>query len=209
MKRIYEIVFRNFHYKLLAFLFAVLLWFLATNKEIVETTIEVPFKPVSTGNYKIADYQPKSLKIKVEGYRKDIITLENIKEVKVLVPSKVEESGWITVKLDKNSISLPVESVKIKKVHPKKITVKIEKLYKKVVPIELNAVGIPRKAKINIVPNYAVLLLPEELKETVFNVKTERIDLTGVKLPAVLVLRIDTYYKAEPKRVRVTIEEGK
>jgi len=207
MKKLYNLITNNFQYKLLAVVFSILLWFLATNKEIVDTTITVNYKPVPKGNYKVVDYSPRKITLRIEGYRKDILSLEGLKEVKLILPPNIEGSGWKTIRIRKDNIQLPVESVKLKKVSPKMIKVKIEKLYRKIVPVVLNAEDIPKGAKVKIDPNYAVVLLPEDKKDFVFEVKTERIDLKGVKLPATFVLKLKTVYSVEPKEVKITLEE--
>jgi len=208
MKRAYKLFTENVHYKLLAIVFALLLWFLATNKEIAETVLTVKYTPVPGGDYEVVDYSPKRLNLKVEGYRRDILQLKEEGKVKVLLPGELpKENGWVLLKLKKEFLKLPV-SVKVKKVEPKKIRVKVEKLVRKAVPVEPQLSGLKRKVKVVVVPNYAVIALPEELSEAEISVKTETVDVSEVKLPAEIEVKLKSKYRVEPKTVKIILEEG-
>jgi YbbR domain-containing protein len=205
----YRALFSNLHYKILSLLFAVLLWLLAANKETAEVTVKVHYSPESFGNYKIIDYKPKELKIKVEGYRKDLLRVENLKQISLLLPKELPKNeGWIEVKVKKNSLILPVESVKVKSVRPKTIKIRIEKIVKKVVPIKVNLTGIPPNAVVREEPNYAVVSIPAETAGEISSVETENLDLSNVKLPATVVVKIKSHFKVEPEKVKITVEEG-
>ena len=208
MKRVYSLITENIHYKLLAIVFALLLWFLATNKEIAETVLTVKYTPVPGGDYEIVDYSPKKLKLKVEGYRRDILQLKEEGRVKVVLPGELpRENGWVLLKLRREFIKLPV-SVKVKGVEPKKVRIKVEKLVRKAVPVEPQLSGVKSGTKVVVIPNYAVISLPEELSEAEISVKTETVDVSGVKLPAEIEVKLKSNYRVEPKTVKIILEEG-
>ncbi len=209
MKNAYKLITENIHYKLLALVFAVLLWFLATNKEITEAVITVKYVPVSSGDYQVVDYTPKKLKIKVEGYRKEIIQLKEEGKVRIILPpAPAEENGWLTFKVKKEMVKLPFTTLKLKSVEPKRIKVKLEKLIRKAVPVEADLVGLKKGVSVRVVPNYAVVSLPEELSGAVISVKTESVDVSDVKLPAVLEVKLRSNYRVEPNRVEIILEAG-
>ncbi len=210
MNKIYGIFVENLHYKLLALIFSILLWFLATNKEISEVILIVKYVPVSTGNYKVVDFEPKKLKLKIEGYRKELIQLNDMKTpIKIYLPQDIPvENGWVSLELRKSQIKLPAETVKVKEIKPDKIKIKIEKLIKKAVPIRPNVLGLKKGIKIEIIPNYAVVLLPEELLNTKLTVQTEKVDVTNVQLPAYLVVKLKSKYRVEPNKVEVILKNG-
>ncbi len=209
MKNAYKLITENIHYKLLALVFAVLLWFLATNKEITEAVITVKYVPVSSGDYQVVDYTPKKLKIKVEGYRKEIIQLKEEGKVRIILPpAPAEENGWLTFKVKKEMVKLPFTTLKLKSVEPKRIKVKLEKLIRKAVPVEAELVGLKKGVSVRVVPNYAVVSLPEELSGAVISVKTESVDVSDVKLPAVLEVKLRSNYRVEPNRVEIILEAG-
>lgn len=208
MRKVYKIVTTNFHYKILAIVFAILLWFLATNKETTEAILVLKYKPVSTGDYKIVDYKPKFLKLKVEGYRKEILRLKEEGKIKVVLPSDIPKTKeWISINLTKQMIVLPNSALNLKDFEPKKIEVKLEKLIKKAVPIKPELLGLMSGVRIRVIPNYAVVSLPEDTAGCVISVRTEKVDVSEVKLPAVLEVKLKSSYRVEPKKVEIFLEE--
>ena len=208
MKNVYKLIIDNIHYKLLALIFAVLLWFLATNKEITEAVITVKYSPVISGDYQVVDYAPKKLKLKVEGYRKEIVQLKEEGKVRIILPPvPAEKNGWFTFKVKKEMVKLPFTTLKLKSVEPKRIKVKLEKLIRKAVPVEAELVGLKKGVSVRVVPNYAVVSLPEELSGAVISVRTESVDVSDVKLPAEIEVRLKSNYRVEPKTVKIILEE--
>ena len=205
--KFYKLITHNFHYKVLAFIFALLLWFLATNKETTEAILTVKYTPVSTGDYKVTDYFPKTLKIKVEGYRKEILRLKEEGKVKVYLPSSIPKSkGWIKLNLTRDMIKLPFSTINLKNFEPQSIKVKVEKLIKKAVPIKVELSGLKEGISVKVVPNYAVVSLPENTAGCIIHVRTEKVDVSDVKLPAVLEVKLKSNYRVEPKRVEIFLE---
>ncbi|RUM44472.1 MAG: hypothetical protein DSY35_02060 [Desulfurobacterium sp.] len=211
MKRLLDVLFYRFHYKVLAFIFAILLWLLAVNREISEVELPLRIQPIPTGNYRIVDYYPKVVTILLEGYRKDLLILREKGTVKFPLPPNLfpEVDGKVSVKIDRSKLILPVQSVKVKRVSPQEITVKIEKLIEKAVPVKLNVIGLRKGLKLDISPNYVIVYLPEDERNSVKYVETERVDLSSVKKNGEIYLRLDSKYKVEPKIVKVKIREEK
>ncbi|WP_456341684.1 hypothetical protein [Thermovibrio sp.] len=208
MKRLSKLFLENLHLKLLAVIFALLFWFLATNKEIAETTIKLRVEPIITGDYRVVDYRPKELTFVIEGYRRDLNRLKELTKVSFKLPPELgRKSGWVKVKLKREDFYFGL-SVKVKKIEPSEIEVKVEKLVRVAVPIVLKFKGLPVGALIELHPNYAVLSLPEELKGVPITVETEEVDLKGVKLPVELVVPLSSRFQPEPKKVKVVIKKG-
>ncbi|MEO2069327.1 MAG: hypothetical protein ABGX27_07440 [Desulfurobacteriaceae bacterium] len=212
MKKLFDLFFYKIHYKVLAFIFAILLWLLATNKEITEAEVKVKIVPVSTGNYEVIDYYPTQVYLSCEGYRKDLLILREKGVVKVLLPKVLplrNDKGMLEIKVE--NLILPVSSVKVKNVTPNYLKVKVEKLIKKVVPVKLNASGVRKNLKLVLSPNYVIVYVPEKKKNKVNFVKTEKIDLSSIRENAEIYLNIESEYKVDPKRVKLSIKrrEGK
>jgi len=209
MKGIRELLLDNLHLKVLALVFALLFWFLATNREIAETTLKLKVEPVPGGNYRVIDYRPRELTITVEGYRRELSRLKELPKLPIRLPSELsQERGWVRVPLRKEELNLG-SSVRIKKISPPAIEVKVEKLVKRVAPIKVNFVGAPQGSRVILKPDYAVVSLPEELASVPITVKTEKVDLTGIKLPATLVISLESRFQVEPERVEVKIVKGR
>ena len=206
MEKVRSIIFGNLHLKLLALVFALLFWFLASNKEIAETEITLKVRPVLNGNYRVVDYKPKELTFLVEGYRNQLLKLRELSCVYFKLPSFIRgRNGWIVVPLKKEYFFL-LPQVKVKKVYPDMISVKLERLVKRVAKIEPRLVNLPKGVKVRVFPNYAVVLLPEELGNVPLRVKTEVVDLKGITLPAQIVVSLENPYPVEPKEVKITLK---
>ena len=209
MKELLKVVFYRFHYKILALIFAVLLWLLAVNREISEAELSLKIYPMPSGNYRIINYYPKTVNILVEGYRKDLIILREKGTVKFLLPQNfpLNKEGRVSIKIDKSKLILPVQSVKVKKIFPQEITVEVEKLVEKAVPVKLKVTGLKKDLKLDISPNYVIVYLPEDEKNSVKYVETEKVDLSSVKGKGEIYLKLVSKYKVEPKTVKVTVKE--
>ncbi len=208
MKRLSELLLKDLHLKLFALLFALLFWFLATNREVAETTVNLKVEPIPTGDYRVIDYRPKRLYFVIEGYRRDLSRLKEMGKVCFKLPPDLgRERGWVKVKLKKEDFYFGL-SVKVKKIKPSWIEVKVEKLVRVAVPIVPNLKGLPKGCRVELHPNYAVISLPEELRGVPVEVETEEIDLTGVEIPAELVVPVTSRFQVEPKSVRVVIKKG-
>ncbi len=105
-------------------------------------------------------------------------------------------------------VKLPFTTLKLKSVEPKRIKVKLEKLIRKAVPVKAELIGLKKGVSVKVIPNYAVVSLPEELSGAVISVKTESIDVSDVKIPAVLEAKLRSNYRVEPNRVEITLEAG-
>lgn len=208
MKKIRELFLKNLHLKVLSLIFALLFWFLATNREIAETTVRLKIEPVATGNYRIIDYRPKEFTFVVEGYRRELSRLKEREKIRFRLPQELgTEKGWVKVRLRKEEFHFGA-SVRVKKISPPFIEVKVEKLIRVAVPVVADFKNLPPGALVELHPNYAVISLPEELKGVPINVRTEEVDLKGVKLPAELVVPLDGKFQPEPGKVRVLIKKG-
>ena len=211
MKKLLDAVFYRFHYKLLALLFAVLLWLLAVNREISEAEIKLRIQPVATGNYRILDYYPTEVTIQAEGYRKDLIILREKGSVKLFLPSNLApgSDGRVSVKIDKTKLILPIQSIKVKRIKPDTVTVDVENLVGKAVPVKLNVVGLRKGLKLDISPNYVIVYLPKDERNSVKYVETEKVDLSSVKGKGEIYLRLTSKYRVEPDTVKITVREAK
>lgn len=206
MKKLLDFFIYNWHYKLLALLFAVLLWFIAASKEVSEAEIDVKLNLIPTGNYKVVDFFPKKIKLTVEGYRKTILALKEKGSVDYRLPEYLRAgNGTVIVKLTKDRFVIPFSSIKVKSFFPETIKVRVEKLVEKAVPVRLDVYGLPYGSRVKIVPNYVVVLVPEGEKNRVKWVRTERVDLSGVKGTAEIYLRLVSRYKVEPSTVKLII----
>ena len=208
MKKLLDVFIYNWHYKLLAFLFAVFLWFVAANKEVTEAEINVELELIPTGSYRIIDYSPKRVILTVEGYRKSILELKEIGKIKYKLPKNlqiVNGRKFVVLRLQKRGFVVPNSLVKIKSVFPEYVNLKIEKLVEKALPVCLNVYGLNGDLKVKVTPNYVIALIPKKDYSKIKCIRTERIDLSDVKGNAEIFLPLVSNYKVEPNRVKLII----
>ena len=206
MKRLFNLIFENFHYKLIALIFSVLLWFLAAKKEVVSSEITAKIVIQPPENFYVIDYKPTKMHLFVEGLRTDISFLKENPYVIVKLTGNLPESkNYISIKISKNMLTLPVHSAEVKAFSPKFLKIKAEKLIKKVVPVKLEAYGIKEGYKLILSPNYVTIRVPESEKGKVKFIRTERVDISSIKGNAELFLNVETKYKPNPKRVKLII----
>jgi YbbR domain-containing protein len=194
---------RNLIYKVLAFFFAILLWILAGNREIIERTVKVSVVPVPTGNYRIVDFKPKLVEVEVEGFRKDIFVLEETGKVEYLLPEKAK-TGKFDFEL--SGFKFP-PSVKVKRVVPKSFEVKVRPMIKKAVAVKFVGKNLPPGYTYRIVPNYAVVFIPEG--ERINYVQTETVDFSGIKGDGEVVVNLKSPYPVIPKEVKVIFRRAR
>ncbi len=209
VKKPLDILFHRLHYKLLALVFSVLLWLLAVNKEISEAEVKLKLTLLRTGNYHVLKYNPEKVTVLVEGYRKDLIMLKEKGTAIYKLPSSIvaDKKGLASVDLSKDNLILPIQSVKVKRIKPDILNIKIEKLVEKAVPVKPNITGLRKGMKWHVSPNFVIVYVPESLKKRIKYVSTEKVDVSLVKKRAELHLKIVSNFQVAPDTVRLTVEE--
>lgn len=212
MKRVIDYIFYNFHYKLLALVFAFLLWFLAVKQETVISKIFLPLKIQVSSDLYVVSYSPSEIEVEIEGPKKSVTMLKE--EGKAVLKISGNFSSFsdeeITVPLNRDTVTIfpQLQDVIIRKVHPDKVKVKLEKLVAKLLPVKVVFSGKLRKRyrAVFISPDYVTVYLPQSKVKSVRFVETEPVDVDSISKKARVVLKVVSPYKVFPERVNVLIE---
>ncbi len=210
LKKIVDKIFKNFHYKLLAIIFSFLLWFLAAKQESIVLTIKLPVKITTPPTVNVADYSPKKIAIEVEGTKKSIEFIKEEGKIYIkLPPHYVKNNGTATIPINPSIITLKPQlpDVSIINVKTKKLSLKLEKVIRKPVPVRVVLAGKNRqKFKVkDTTPNYVIIYIPESKASIINSVKTEPIDTTYLKSSGTIYAKIASPYKTFPESVEVKL----
>ncbi len=208
MKKIVKLLFRNFHYKVLAFIFAFLLWFLAVKQETVVSTFSIPIEIKVPKNFYVVNYEPKKLTVEIEGSKRSVNLLKREGKIYLKVFPKKTGETFFPARLADIMIVPNLQDVSVHVVDNRKLKVKVEKLSLKLIPVKVVLSG--RKRKLfyvkSVVPNYVSIYLPESKKSLIKTVKTESINVDAVSDRVTVVLKLVSPFRVFPDDVTVTIE---
>lgn len=210
LKKIVDKIFKNFHYKLFAVIFSFLLWFLAAKQESIVLTVKLPLKIETPPTVNVADYTPKKIAVEVEGTKKSIEFIKEEGKIYIKLPPRhIRSNGTTIISINPSIITLKPQlpDVSIINVKTKKLTLKLEKAIRKLVPVKVVLIGKKRrKFKVeNTTPNYVTIYIPESKTSTINSVKTEPIDTTYLKSNGTIYAKIASPYRTFPESVEVKL----
>ncbi|SNR66700.1 CdaR family protein [Desulfurobacterium atlanticum] len=212
MKRVIDYIFYNFHYKLLAIVFAFLLWFLAVKQETVVSRISLPLKIEVSSDFYVVSYSPSEIEVEIEGAKRSVAMLKEEGKAVLKVPDNFLASlnREITVPLNQDTVTVfpQLQDVTVKKFYPDKVKIKLEKLVAKLLPVKVIFSGKFKKRykAIFVSPDYVTVYLPQSEVKSVRFVETEPVDVDSISNRARVVLKIVSPYKVFPAKINVVIE---
>lgn len=172
----------NISYKLLAIILAIFVWFLARKSgEPIQMSFYAPvvFKNVSPVFQVTSD--PPQINIVVHTNSRDSF---NPQEIQAVLDLDNAQEGILSYVLTENHILSPVK-VKITRIHPSQISVRIEELIEKSFSIKPRYQGTPRKGYllggIKIVPDTLSMRGPRSILEKLDHISTHEIELEDIK----------------------------
>lgn len=175
---------KNWVLKLISFLFAFFLWYFVVGEEKVDMTINVPMEIVNLPRDLVISNQFKrELEVLVSGPRnliRDITTRKITRTVDLsnAVPGTVEVRNEVT------SIQFP-RGITIFKVKPPQITLLLDRLIDKEIPIHPELVGEVAKGfelgEIKLTPSAIALTAPHAVLGPIQQFMTKPIDISGRK----------------------------
>ncbi|MBC8412675.1 MAG: YbbR-like domain-containing protein [Nitrospira sp.] len=173
----------NLGLKLTSLAMAILLWFFVILSGRSELTIEVPviYENLAPG-LEVVD-APFNVSVRIEGQER---ILKNLKkdELHAALNLRGAREGRTFFTLSEDNFKIP-RTVAMKSIDPETISVKIEVQMKKSVPIKSAIVGLPERgyviSEISVSPEKVTLEGPESIVSRIEAVKTEPIDINGLK----------------------------
>ena len=177
-------IFENWLLKLISLAFAIVLWFFVMGESRMEVNHIVPLEYASLPEgLMIASEVPTSVALRISGPRALQVNLDQ-EDIGLRVDLKGLSAGVTSFKRLEETLDIP-SGLKITRISPSYVDVKLEKVRERGVPVKVVLTGDPapgvliRSAKA--VPDRVVVIGAESEIKTISEVVTEGIDITNVQ----------------------------
>ena len=174
---------KNIGLKLASFILAIALWFFVILSGRSGIFIDIPIMYINVPQeFEVVDF-PKTVSVNIEGQER---LLKNLKqnEINAVINLSDAKAGKFFYTLTHENIKRP-KTLEVTSIDPQTISFTIEKLLKKTVSVQPAVVGVPQHGfviiEIKVVPEEIVIEGPRNIISKIYNVKTEPIDITGLK----------------------------
>ncbi|MEW6410730.1 MAG: CdaR family protein [Nitrospirota bacterium] len=193
--RFKSLLLRNSGLKIASLIFAIILWFFVISRGKSEVNFEVPleFKNIPSTIELTGDIV-KSIDVRVQGQEGVLRNLRS-HQINAYVDLTGAKAGESTYYITQSNINVPM-NVKVSKVSPSTIKVRLEKLLKKDIEVEAHIIGKPAPGfKIQGLEVTPSTVRIEGLKKEINSIKTlktEPIDISGAKEGISQVVKVNT-----------------
>ncbi|MBI5100129.1 MAG: hypothetical protein HZB30_12955 [Nitrospirae bacterium] len=181
MKKNFLII--NIWLKLASFILAIALWFFVILSGRSGIFMDIPIMYINVPQeFEVVDF-PKTVSVNIEGQER---LLKNLKqnEINAVIDLSDAKAGKSFYTLTHENIKRP-KTFEVTSIEPQTISLTIEKLLKKTVSVQPAVVGVPEHGfvivEIKVAPEEIVIEGPRNIISKIYNVKTEPIDITGLK----------------------------
>ena len=176
---------RSWHFKLLAIILAVIMWYFVVGEERAEVGLTVPLELINIPqNLIVVNNVVQGIEIRINGPRSLVRALSTENVSKSLDLSSTRE-GTVSFSISSEGIPLP-RGVKITRINPTQVTVVLHKLIIKTVAVHPRVTGTPAAGYelelIQINPEKVEIAGPEEVVEKMESLNTKPIDIQGLKV---------------------------
>jgi YbbR domain-containing protein len=206
-----KFIFKNFGLKIASIILAIVLWFIASTRGQSEIFIDVPleFMNIPSG-LEMIDSSDKTISLNIKGPEKYIKNIKPL-DIRALIDLSKAKKGESTYYITKDNIQLP-RSITLVNISPSRVTITTEETVRKSVRVIPIITGVPErgyKMQTNaVVPkNVEIEGIQSEITR-IRNIKTESVDITGVKETFAQELKLDLKGKnisVKPNSVTVTV----
>lgn len=190
-----KLLFENLGLKISAVLLSLILWFFVTSRGQSEMSIEIPveFKNVPS-ELGIVSANVKTVNVTVKGQER---LMKNIKtsDIRVFVDLERAKKGEGTYYINKDDIKLPY-AVSLMNITPSSLKIRLDETVTKNVTVKPSVTGVPEKGfyvnSVAVEPRNVIIYgLKSEIRK-VNELRTETLDITGMKETATHEVKIDT-----------------
>lgn len=208
-----QLLVRNWHLKLLSLVFSSLLWLFVTGEQTAEVghTVPLELKNLPSGLI-VANEVPSLVDLRINGPR---TLLSNLRPsaLSMSVDMRDLEPGLTTFKRLDENLNIP-SALKVVRLSPSYVEVKLERIRRKVVPVNVVVSGVPEPGShvvaMSVVPDSVVIEGAESEVKNVSFVETEAVDISSVNEGFTITVPVGyrgTYTSlADKKTVEVEIE---
>ncbi len=168
----------NLLLKVLSLVLAIFLWYFISARGYSELTLQLPLELVNIPEgYEVTEKSADRVNVSFLGSTK-ILRLLNPEQLRVSIDMKDTEEGSHKIMLTPDNIKVP-SAVSITDINPGTISITIERIAEKVVPVKLNLknASITKDYLFTITPDTVKVKGPESILKKVKYVKTEPIEI--------------------------------
>ena len=172
--------------KLVSLLLAVGFWFYVVGEESIEMTKTVPFEILpSTDKLSVVKSSTSYLEVTFQSPRHLFSALSSSSITARHKIEGIQNPGDYSFNVQQSDFSLPAPEIRVVKIFPSFVTVTLDEVIVKKVPIKVDLMGDPAygyrvdQEAIELDPNAALVEGPKAILEKVESVKTEPIQLVG------------------------------
>ena len=207
----------NFGLKITAILLSILLWLFASSRGLSEIALDVPleFKDIPP-SLELMNYSIKVVGINIKGQERIIRTIRP-SDIRAFVDLSKAKKGESIYTINKNNITLP-PGVTVTNINPSYVKIFLEESVTKIVDVKPIIVGTPQSnfyvKAISLFPEHVVIEGARSKVNAVDTIKTEPLDITGIKETITRDLELDTARmnirtNTKDVSVKVVIARGK
>ena len=175
---------KSWHFKLLAVLLAVIMWYFVVGEERAEVGLTVPLVLINMPrDLIVVNNVPHGIEIRVNGPRSLVQSLSTENLNKSLDLSNTRE-GSVSFSISSEGIPLP-RGVKITRINPTQVTVVLQKLMIKNIAVHPRVTGRPDSGyeveSVRADPEQVDIAGPEDVVKKIEGLSTKPIDIQGLK----------------------------
>ena len=194
---------RNWGLKLISLVLAIGTWYYAVGEENIEVTRVIPLKiQMDNPQMTVSNISTKAVQVTLSAPRTLIVNLasQDIQAEHKIGP-EIKAAGEYSFRLETSEVRLPNFQIRVVKIVPETVTVKLDELIVQKLEIQQDFVGEPAVGyklladELRMDPNAILAQGPKGVLEKMKSAKTEPIDLVG---------RIRSFYRT----VQVTLPPG-
>jgi YbbR domain-containing protein len=175
---------RNWHFKLLAVILAITLWYFVVGEERAEVGLTAPLELINIPrDLIVVNNVPHGIELRVNGPRSLVRSLSTEFLSKTLDLSNARE-GTVSFSISSEGIQLP-RGIKVTQINPTQVTVVLKKLLTKKITIHPRITGRPASGyeveSISANPEEVDIAGPDEVVEKIESLSTKPVDIQGLK----------------------------
>jgi YbbR domain-containing protein len=212
-----KLLFENFGLKITAILLSVLLWLFASSRGLSEIALDVPLelKDIPPG-IELINHSIKVVGVNIKG-QEGIIRTIRPSDLRAFVDLSKARKGESIYSINKNNIKLP-PGVTVTNITPSSVRVSLEESVTKTVQVRPVIIGTPGSGfyvkSLSIFPENVVIEGARSKVATVDTMKTEPLDITGIKETVTRDLEVETTgtnirTKTKDVTVKIVIARGR
>src|SRR4030065_904165 len=212
-----KLLFENFGLKITAILLSVLLWLFASSRGLSEIALDVPLelKDIPPG-IELINHSIKVVGVNIKG-QEGIIRTIRPSDIRAFVDLSKARKGESIYSINKNNIKLP-PGVTVTNITPSSVRVSLEESVTKTVQVRPVIIGTPGSGfyvkSLSIFPENVVIEGARSKVATVDTMKTEPLDITGIKETVTRDLEVETTgtnirTKTKDVTVKIVIARGR